>query len=126
MSRPKDETRLQRILTALTGDPDLYFEVGTPPYTVPTLCNNHLLGEATDRANLRKDLLRLIADGRVVAEPVVASVWNAIAGEHMPRRSVGYWNAATQFDDWVSAEAWRAGAEDRLVVALDSFKRAFR
>ena len=125
MSRSPDESRLQRILAALTGNPDIYAEIGTPPYTVPTLCSHYLLGEV-DRANLRKDLLRLIASGRVVAEPVVTQVWNAIAGRDMPRRSIGYWNAATMFEDWESAEAWRAGGEDRQAVALAAFNQAFR
>lgn len=126
MSRKANEQRLQRILAALTGNPDIYSEIGTPPYTVPDLTGKYLLGESTDRANLRKDLLRLIADGRVVAEPVVSQVWNAIARDHLPRRSVGYWNAATQFDDLMSAEAWNAGSDERSAKALASFKKAFR
>lgn len=95
-----------------------FLEWGTPPYAVSLLAEQ--LG--ADLANLSKTMQGLERMGLVVREVAQASTWNAIAQDHIPRRCVCYWVAATMERDKLHAQAWRDGANDR---ARGAFERMF-
>ncbi len=107
--RPRDSAKRQRVLDALSGDPDMFLELGTPPYNVAHIAETL----AVDPANLRKYLIRLEADGLVVRELRKVEIWNAIAGGHLGRTCLCFWNAATMDQDKRAADAWHAGADAR-------------
>jgi hypothetical protein len=115
VGRPRDLDKLGRILAALSADPSVFFEIGTPPYNVALL--SATLG--MDASNLRKDLLHLESEGLVIREYRKVASWNAIAGDTMQRTCLCFWNVATlqknraEIDVWnVENEAERASPRD--------------
>lgn len=103
------------MLTHIGGD---FFEYGTPPYAVSLLAEQM----GTDLANLAKTMRGLERMGLVVREVAQATCWNAIARNHMERRCVCYWLAATMEQDKARAQEWIDGAEER---SRSAFERMF-
>lgn len=95
-----------------------FLEWGTPPYAVSRLAEQM----GTDLANLTKTMQALERDGLVVLEVALAECWNAIAQNHVPRRCVFYWVAATMVQDKARAQAWHDGAAER---SQGAFERMF-
>ncbi len=120
--RPRDPAKLALILAELSGDPAMFLEYGPPPYNVADLARR--LG--VDPSNLRAYLLALERDGLVIRERRKVETWNAIAGGHLPRRVLCFWNAATMEQDREAAQAWRDGAEARSAEAAEQMFRLFR
>lgn len=116
--RPHDAAKRARILQALAGDPDNFSEIGEPPYNVAAVAER----EGMDPANLRKTLLKLEGEGLVAREWCKVPVWNAIAGGHVDRRCLCFWNAATMERDRLAAQQWREGSTARSEKA---FQEAF-
>jgi DNA-binding transcriptional ArsR family regulator len=115
VGRPIDPSKRQRILDALTGDPSMFFEIGTPPYSVSDISER--LG--MDPSNLRKALLQMEKERLVIRERRKTSVWNAIAGGHMARTCLCFWNVATQDRDRRERDSWNARARDRSRAAFE-------
>lgn len=113
--RPRDPAKLALILAELSGDPTMFFEYGAPPYNVADVARRLEM----DASNLRAYLLALERDGLVIRERRTREVWNAIAGGHMPRRVLCFWNAATMEQDRAAGDAWNAGAEARSAGAFE-------
>lgn len=113
--RPRDPVKLALVLAELSGDPALFFEYGTPPYNVADVARRLEM----DPANLRAYLLALERDGLVIHERRQVETWNAIAGGHLPRRVLCFWNAATMEWDRDAAQAWRDGADARSAEAAE-------
>lgn len=97
-----------------------YPEYGTLPYNVARIAESM----GADLANLSKTMQALARDGLVVREVRSVDCWNAIAGNHQPRRCACYWLAETMAQDKARAKAWRAG--DRAAAALEGMTRLFR
>lgn len=106
------------VLQVLAEIGDDFLEYGTPPYAVSLLARE--LG--ADLSNLTKTMRALERDGLVVREVAQSSCWNAIARDHMSRRCVCYWLAATMKEDEARAKEWKSGAEERSGAA---FARVF-
>ena len=102
VGRPADTAKRLRILAALTGEPEDFFNIGTPPYNVAKLAESLSM----DASNLRKDLLQLESEGLAIREYRDQQIWNAIAGEHQDRRCLCFWNAATMSQDKLAIEKW--------------------
>lgn len=114
--RPYDASKRARILAALSGDPDWYLEIGTPPYNVADVAQRLDM----DASNLRRALLQLEADGLVVREWRKHQIWNAIAGDHVDRLCLSFWNVSTMNRDKLSAKHWKDGSAQRVATAFDS------
>lgn len=119
--RPRDPAKLALVLAELSGYPALYFEYGTPPYNVADVARRLEI----DPANLRAYLLALERDGLVIRERRAVECWNAIAGGHLPRRVLCFWNAATMERDRAAGQAWDDGAEARSAGAAEQMFRLF-
>ena len=119
MTRPVDQAKRQTILDALTGDPRDYPNIGTPPYSVGFLSQS--LG--IDPSNLRKLLLRMEKEGFAVSEYQKKETWNAIAQDHIERKCLCFWNAATMIADKAAADEWNDGADDRSGEAMAGMLR---
>jgi len=115
--RPLDNAKRERILHALSADAHEFFNVGTPPYNVAHLAQTLAL----DPSNLRKYLLQLEAQGLVVREYRKVSAWNAISKNHMDRKCLCFWNAATQQEDKRLADEWVSQSGARSAGALARF-----
>ena len=102
VGRPADTAKRLRILAALTGEPEDFFNIGTPPYNVAKLAESLSM----DASNLRKDLLKLEVEGLVVREYAKVSTWNAISKDHIERTCLCFWNAATMSQDKLAIEKW--------------------
>lgn len=113
--RPRDPAKLAAILAELSGDQTMFFEYGPPPYNVADLARRLEM----DPSNLRAYLLALERDGLVIHERRQVETWNAIAGGHLPRRVLCFWNAATMEWDRDAAQAWRDGADARSAEAAE-------
>ena len=122
MTRPVDQAKRQTILDALTGDPRDYPNIGTPPYSVGFLSERL----AMDPSNLRKLLLRLEKDGLVVSERSKVPTWNAIAGDHIDRTCLCFWNSATMTADKAAAAEWSAASDEKSKAAIDEMLRVMR
>lgn len=120
--RPRDPAKLAAILAELRGDPTMFYEYGTPPYNVADLARRLEM----DPSNLRAYLLALERDGLVIREHRKVETWNAIAGGHLPRRVLCFWNAATMEQDRAEAQAWNDGADARSAEAAEQMFRLFR
>jgi hypothetical protein len=90
VGRPTDTAKRERLLEALKGDPREYLEIGVPPYSVGYLTKRL----EVDPSNLRKDLLKLEAEGFAVSEYHKVPTRNAISRQHMDRKCLCFWNAA--------------------------------
>lgn len=119
MTRPVDQAKRKTILEALTGNPREFFQIGTPPYSVGFLSQS--LG--IDPSNLRKSLLQLEREGFAVSEYRKVPTWNAIAGDHIDRKCLCFWNSATMIADKAAAEEWNATADDESRAVLDEMLR---
>lgn len=117
VGRPTDTAKRERLLAALRGDPYQYFEIGTPPYSVGDLSKRLEL----DPSNLRKDLLKLEAEGLTLSEYRKVQTFNAISQQHMDRKCLCFWNVATMEQDMATAKAWRDGVEQRMNAAWALF-----
>lgn len=115
MGRPRDPAKLAAILAELSGDPAMFFEYRTPPYNVADVARRLEM----DPSNLRAYLLALERDGLVIRERRKVDTWNAIAGGHLPRRVLCFWNAATMEQDRAAGQAWDDGAEARSAGAFE-------
>ena len=102
-------------------DPAMFFEYGTPSYNVAHLAER--LG--MDPSNLRAYLLALERDGLVIRERRKVETWNAIAGGHIERRCLCFWNASTMEQDRAVGQAWDDGAEARSAGAAEQMFRLF-
>lgn len=120
--RPFDPVKREHILNALSADPHEFLEIGTPPYNVADLAERLKM----DASNLRKALIQLEGDGMVVREHRKHEIWNAIAGNHVPRICVSYWNAATMRHDKALSDAYLAGSDERQKNALVNIFEQFR
>jgi hypothetical protein len=116
VGRPTDTAKREKLLEALKGDPHEYFQIGVPPYAVGQLSERL----EVDPSNLRKDLLKLEAEGFAVSEYHKVSTWNAISHRHMERKCLCFWNAATMEQDKATTKAWKDGAQGR---SDDTFAR---
>lgn len=114
VGRPTDTAKRERLLEALKGDPLEYPEIGVPPYSVGWLSGRL----EVDPSNLRKDLLKLEAEGFAVREYHKVQTWNAISRQHMDRKCLCFWNAATMEQDKATAKAWRDGFQKRSDAAF--------
>ena len=113
--RPRDPAKLERVLEELRGDPLMFFEYGTPPYNVADVARRLEM----DPANLRAYLLALERDGLVIRERREVPTWNAIARDHIERRCLCFWNAATMEQDRAAAQEWDDGADERSAKAFE-------
>ena len=113
--RPRDPAKLAAILAGLSGDPAMFLEYGPPPYNVADVARRLEM----DASNLRAYLLALERDGLVIRERRQVDTWNAIAGGHLPRSVLCFWNAATMEQDQAAAQAWRDGADARSANAAE-------
>ena len=116
VNKPIRMTRTKlAVLDVLAGLGAEFLEYGVPPYAVSLLAERM----GIDLSNLTKTLRALERDGLVVREVALADCWNAIAANHMPRRCVCYWLAATMEQDQARVQAWKAGADERAADALE-------
>lgn len=114
--RPRDPDKLALILAGLSGDPDMFCEYGTPPYSVAHLAQRLNM----DPSNLRVSLLALERDGLVIRELRAIPVWNAIARNDRDRVCLCFWHAETMVRDQAAADNWRAGSSVRSENAFAS------
>lgn len=119
--RPRDPVKLALVLAELSGDPAMFFEYGAPPYNVADVARRLEM----DPANLRAYLLALERDGLVIRERRKVETWNAIAGGHIERRCLCFWNASTMEQDRAAGQAWDDGAEARSAGAAEQMFRLF-
>lgn len=116
VNKPIRMTRTKlAVLDVLAGLGAEFSEYGVPPYAVSLLAERM----GIDLSNLTKTLRALERDGLVVREVALADCWNAIAANHMPRRCVCYWLAATMEQDKARVQAWKVGADERAADALE-------
>ncbi len=101
-------------MTALSADPHQFREIGTPPYNVAKVAEELNM----DGSNLRKYLLNLEAQGIVAREYRKVQSWNAIANNHVDRKCLCFWNAATMQQDKIDAADWDSGRATRSAAAL--------
>lgn len=119
--RPRDPTKLAAVLAELSGDPVMYFEYGVPPYNVADVARRLEM----DPSNLRAYLLALERDGLVIRERREVPTWNAIARDHIERRCLCFWNAATMEQDQAAGQEWHDGAEARSAGAAEAMALMF-
>lgn len=121
----RNTQRQQNILEVLSSD--AYGEVGTQPYTAPTVAYLlRFMGLEPDQprtTTVRATLKRMAAKGMVTAVKVDAEVPTGLGCITRPLDA--YWNAETMADDAIRAQAWNDGASQRQKAALDAFASAF-
>ena len=119
--RPRNPAKLERVLAELRGVPEMFFHYGTPPYNVADLAQRLEM----DPSNLRAYLLALEADGLVIRERREVPTWNAIARDHIERRCLCFWNAATMEQDRTAGQEWDDGADERSAGAAEAMALMF-
>jgi hypothetical protein len=117
--RPRDQAKRSRILEALTGDPNEYFNVGTPPYSVAQIA----VRLEMDSANLRKALLQLEQEGSVIREVRKMETWNAIARDMQGRNCLCFWNTETMEKDRLLSADW---SEETALKGANAFERLLK
>lgn len=115
--------RQQDILDALSSD--MYGEVGTQPYSAPTV--TYLLNLGRDKpislSAVRATLKLLLAKGLVTMERQPEEVPTGLG--YITRPLDCYWSAATEQQDRLSAKAWHDGSQARSDAALAVMVKAF-
>lgn len=113
------------VLSLLKGS-EWYEEVGTQPYSAPSIA--HLIEVTTGKAvaldSVRNTLKLLESKGAVIAERRSATVATGLGDIERPL--MHYWNAETMLNDKASADIWNAhtdARQDRLhEILMDGFK----
>lgn len=117
----RNTQRQQNILEVLSSD--AYAEVGTQPYTAPTVAYLlHFMGLEPVQprtTTVRATLKRMAAKGLVTVVKVDAEVHTGLGCITRPLDA--YWNAETMAADAIRAQAWNDGASQRQEAALSAF-----
>lgn len=112
----RNTQRQNQILELLSGA-DRYLESGTQPYTAASITYLLNMAGAGATVNSVRNTLRLMTDkGLVTVERKPAEVRTGL-GEVM-RQLDHYWNAETQDQDRLTAQAWNDEAPARQEAAF--------